>query len=127
MASENELISGSYNSDRVSRALREGDREKALTIIEQNYGSIARGMFENLIKYTNMNNDELARVAEKVSDIYDQSLEKMEKNEQLQEKLAKEIEEVENQADLEALDKQVEEAKLKAEIREQRFKWFEER
>ena len=131
MVSKNELLSGSQTSELISRSLRDGDREKALLIIEQKYGPNAKRMLENLIKYTNMNDQELARAFEKVSDKLEQSIEKIEKHERLQEKIAKEIAEAKTQEEMAKLAEETAKAQLIAEIREQRFnervKWYEER
>ena len=93
MSTEN-LKQGSVVTDTISMMLRNGENEKALAYLEQNYGPIAKNAMEKVMKYSNLSQDELVRVFAKVSDILENVAEKIEKNEKLnaiKEKMATEM------------------------------------
>lgn len=125
MNTEN-LKQGSVVSDNVSLMLRNGENEKALAYLEQNYGPMAKNAMEKVMKYSNLSQDELVRVFAKVADILENVAEKIEKNEKLnakREKLAAEQELADDAKELAYM----QEAALERQQRfEDRINWMEE-
>lgn len=61
MSIEN-IKQGSVITDKVSLLLRNGENEKALDLLGQNYGPLARNAMEKVMKYSNLSQDEMVRV-----------------------------------------------------------------
>lgn len=125
MGAEN-IKQGSEVTERVAAALKRGDNQKALELLEQNFGAMAKNLMENTMKYSTLSQNELARVFAKVSDILENVADKMDKNERLserKEKADKTAEEAARQAEVDA-------AKQAAAARQQRFEerlnWLEQ-
>lgn len=117
---------GGIITEQVSEAFKRGEIEKALQIMEQNFGPAVKGLLENVIKYTNLSTDELGGIFGKISDFLERAAEKITNNERLMEKISKERQahgQAESIADLAAL-------KMASLERQQRFEdrinWIEE-
>ena len=69
--------------------LRNGENEKALDLLGQNYGPLARNAMEKVMKYSNLSQDEMVRVFGKISDILENVADKISRHERLNEKKEK--------------------------------------
>ncbi len=125
MSTEN-LKQGSVVTDTISMMLRNGENEKALAYLEQNYGPIAKNAMEKVMKYSNLSQDELVRVFAKVSDILENVAEKIEKNEKLNAIKEKMATEMELKEDAEEAAYMQAEALARQKRFEERIKWMEE-
>lgn len=88
MSIEN-IKQGSVITDKVSLLLRNGENEKALDLLGQNYGPLARNAMEKVMKYSNLSQDEMVRVFGKISDILENVADKISRHERLNEKKEK--------------------------------------
>lgn len=90
MSIEN-IKQGSVITDKVSLLLRNGENEKALDLLGQNYGPLARNAMEKVMKYSNLSQDEMVRVFGKISDILENVADKISRHERLNEKKEKRL------------------------------------
>ena len=125
MSIEN-IKQGSVITDKVSLLLRNGENEKALDLLGQNYGPLARNAMEKVMKYSNLSQDEMVRVFGKISDILENVADKISRHERLNEKKEKAAaarEQAEDAAELAAIQAEAMERRKKF---EDRMRWVEE-
>lgn len=125
MSIEN-IKQGSVITDKVSLLLRNGENEKALDLLGQNYGPLARNAMEKVMKYSNLSQDEMVRVFGKISDILENAADKISKHKRLNEKKEKAAEAkelAEDAAEFAAIQAEALERHRKFEAR---MRWIEE-
>ena len=83
MSSEN-LRGHSFITDRIKLELQNGEVEKAMDLLAQNYGPIAKNLFEKVVNSKILQKDELARLFGKISDLCENCADKMDKNVRMQ-------------------------------------------
>lgn len=91
MSKSGQIKAASDVSERVSTNFRQGRSEEALSLLEREYGPQARALMERVMTQYNLDDNQMSRLFEKVSEVLEHAADKTAKFERLENKTIKEV------------------------------------